>query len=64
MSTQTQYVRDILNAIDSVKARVRNAMITGDFREVSKLMLDLQSLEVCLVTQTSCLLSDLEKQAA
>lgn len=52
----TQYVKDILVAIASVRSRATNALKMGDIPAYSSLMLDLFALEQCLVIQTQAML--------
>lgn len=64
MSKHTQYVRDTLAAIHSVKERSRKALEVQDFAEFHKLMGDLAALKVCLVSEAGYLIDDLDKKAA
>ncbi len=48
-------IKDILVAIRSVKSRAKIAKDNGDFTQFRTLMMDLLSLENCLVTECELL---------
>jgi len=54
---QVQNVKDILEAISSVKERAAVALANGDLPAYSNLMLDLLALERCLVYQTAAMVA-------
>lgn len=60
MMSSKKVVKDILDAINSVRSRVRTATKAGDLPEAHKLMGDLYALEVCLVIETSKLIEEME----
>jgi len=59
MSTVTA-IKDILDAISSVKSRAKHSMAMGDLVEYSNRMGDLFALENCLVTETTKLMEEME----
>lgn len=58
-----QNVRDILEAIESVKARAVIANSNGDASAYRQLMGDLTALEVCLVAEATKLMEEFDKIA-
>jgi hypothetical protein len=48
-----EILKDLINSIESVKARAAQAMKQGDFVNYSSLMFDLLALENILVTEVS-----------
>jgi len=58
-----QSVKDILEAIESVKKRVKIAQAEGNFCAYTELMGDLTALECCLVGQVTLFFEELDKAA-
>jgi hypothetical protein len=59
--TKKQNVKDILDAIKSVKFRAVSAFNLGELNEYTKLMGDLLALEVCLVGATESYIEEEEE---
>lgn len=56
----TDRLKDVVDAINNVKSRMRAAQASGDLIAYSNLVYDLLALENCLVTEAELLI----KQAA
>lgn len=54
---QAENVRDIVDAIRSVRTRATEALAHADLAAYGSLMLDLLALERCLVYQTEAMLA-------
>ena len=61
---QAYSVRLVLEAIESVRSRAREAQAIGDYITYSNLMGDLYALELCLVGEATKLVDALDKKAA
>lgn len=60
-------LKDVVDAINSVRSRARQALEKKDFYDYTKLMQDLLALESCLVTEVNlyCYVAeDQEKKSA
>jgi hypothetical protein len=64
MKKPTKIVKDILDAIRSVRLRAKRALDGNDQIAYSSLMGDLYALEACLVIETEKLVNYLDKKAA
>lgn len=55
---QSQNVKDIIVAINSVKSRAKKSLAFGNLHEYNSLMHDLLALERCLVYQTEAMIRE------
>jgi len=52
----SEHVRDVLEAIESVKLRIEQAHKSGQFCSITSLLLDLAALQACLAVEVEKLL--------